>query len=217
MEDLKIVSEHYKETNELRLAAQTRRNKSFVLLCVMEALSFLILIHPEQVLSSLLNGINAALETSLELGNNVLQTLLWTITVYILIRYVQDTLYIERQYAYQKELEEYLSQHVGIGIFRESRNYGQNYPIVLNLIDLYYKMLCPVLFALINLIHIRQEWMVKPMYLALFIDTLMCMASLVILWFYFFEIHDKITKWCKEHIPFVRRLADWLRRMLKYV
>lgn len=217
MDDVKIVSEHYKETNNLRLAAQTRRNKSFVILCILEALSFLVLIRPEQAFSSLLNGINAVLETSLELGNNILQTLLWTMIVYILIRYVQDMLYIERQYTYQSELEQYLSGHIGTDLYRESKNYSQDYPMVLNLIDLFYKMFCPILFACINFIHIRQEWKLQPARLALVIDTLMCFTSIVILWFYFFEIHDKITGWCKRYIPFVNRLAIFLREALKHV
>ena len=47
MDALEVLYDHYKETFSLSKEAQGRRNKSFVILCVLEALSFFLLIRPE--------------------------------------------------------------------------------------------------------------------------------------------------------------------------
>ena len=59
MEKLDLYYDHYKETYALSKQAQTRRNKLFVLLCVFEALSFLVLIKPNEALEAFSSGINA--------------------------------------------------------------------------------------------------------------------------------------------------------------
>ena len=64
-----------------------------------------------------------------------------------MIRYVQDMLYVERQYLYLNKLEKEISYLSSTDIFsREGENYQKDYPIVLNLIDLFYKILMPVFF-----------------------------------------------------------------------
>ena len=100
MDKLELYYDHYKETCSLNKEAQSRRNKNYVVLCVLEALSFLFLIKPETVLEVFSTGINAQFNTVLVLGNGVLQTLLWILIVYAMIRYCQDTIYIERRYIY---------------------------------------------------------------------------------------------------------------------
>ena len=137
MEPLELLYDHYKETFNLSKEAQNRRNKSFLMLCILEAISFWFLIQPEKVFQLLTDGINNGLDVTLSLSNTIMQTLLWIVTVYILIRYIQDVLYVERQYGYLSALEKQISELNEIDIFkRESDNYLSNYPIVLNLIDL---------------------------------------------------------------------------------
>ena len=105
------------------------------------------------------------------------------------------------------------------GIFsREGENYQRNYPMVLNFIDLFYKMLMPILFALINIVRIHEEWILsQESTIALVCDTILCVAIIVIDWFYFFEVHTKITGFCKSHLPFINSIANGLRKVLKEV
>lgn len=153
------------------------------------------------------------------MGNNTIQTLVWILVVYILIRYCQDTLYVERQYKYLDKIEKTISEELNGSLFdREGSNYLNDYPMVLNFIDLFYKMLMPIIFFIINIVRIVQEWHVfDHVTLALLCDTIMFLAAGVIVWFYFFEIHNKITTWCKKHIPLVDKIAIWLRKILKEV
>lgn len=109
MDILDVLYDHYKETFSLSKEAQGRRNKSFVILCVLEAVSFLLLIRPEMAFELILKGINKDIETPLQLSNTIIQTLIWLLIVYVMIRYIQDMLYIERQYTYLDKLEKEIS------------------------------------------------------------------------------------------------------------
>lgn len=156
MNALEIIYDHYKKTYKLSKEAQTRRNKSFVLLCILEAISFLLLIRPEKALEIFLTNINNELNTTLELSNTILQTLLWILIAYVMIRYVQDMLYIEKEYKYLEILEKEIGKEVK-DFIREGKNYLENYPIVLNFIHLFYNMLMPVMFIGINGARIYRE------------------------------------------------------------
>lgn len=95
---------------------------------------------------------------TLQLSNTIIQTLLWLLIAYVMIRYIQDVLYIERQYIYLDSLEKEISNLSSIDIFmREGTNYQKDYPMVLNFIDLFYKMLMPIFFVLINTVRIYKE------------------------------------------------------------
>ena len=94
MDTLDVLYDHYKETFSLSKESQGRRNKSFVILCVLEAISFLLLIRPEMAFELILKGINRDIETPLQLSNTIIQTLIWLLIVYVMIRYIQDMLYI---------------------------------------------------------------------------------------------------------------------------
>ena len=219
MDALEILYDHYKEAFSLSKEAQGRRNKSFVILCVLEALSFLLLIRPEMAFELILKGINKDIETPLQLSNTIIQTLIWLVIVYVMIRYIQDMLYIERQYMYIDKLEKEISNLTTTRIFsREGENYQKDYPMVLNFIDLFYKMLMPILFVLINIVRIHEEWILsQESTIALVCDTILCAAIIIIDWFYFFEIHKKITEFCKRHVPFIKSIANGLRKVLKEV
>lgn len=219
MDSLEILYDHYKETCELSREAQNRRNKSFIGLCVLEALSFLVLIRPMDVLELFKSELKSKLDVTLNFGSNILQSLIWVSITYVMIRYVQDMLYIERQYTYMDTLEKEISEKGSVGVFnREGLHYRENYPMVLNLIDLFYKMLSPVLFLTINTIKIASEWkQLNSLTLALACDTVLYGSLSLILWFYFFEIHSKITSWFKKHIKIIDNIASTLRKWFKEV
>lgn len=218
VDKIELLYDHYKDTNALSKKAQEHRNKLFVYLCILEALSFLFLVRPDSALKILVAGINAYSDIRLVFGNVILQTLLWILIAYFTVRYCQETLYVERQYTYLKKLEKEITQESKIKIFeREGQGYLRYYPIVLNCIDLFYKMFCPILFIGINIVRIGMEWQDETITLALVCDTVIFFVIFFVTWFYFFEIHPKITDWCKKYIPGVNRTAIVLRNILKEV
>lgn len=214
---MEILYDHYKETFSLSKAAQERRNKSFICLCVLEALAFFIVIDPEKMLNTMKSF--ETLAEIVNLGYVIIQTLLWMMIAYVLIRYVQDMIYIERQYGYLNELEKRLLDNNAKKIIsREGENYQKEYPKVLNLIDLFYKMLMPVLFSVINVFHIVMEWQHSGKnILSVVCDTVLFIAIFIITWFYFFWIHSEITKYWVNKIPLIKKIDNWLSRELKKV
>lgn len=219
MENLEMLYDHYKETFKLSKEAQSRRNKSFIILCVLEAFSFFLLVRPKKAFEIISSGISKELDVSLQLSNAIIQTLIWLLIVYVMIRYIQDMLYVERQYSYLSNLEKEISQISLTNIFsREGKNYQKDYPIVLNLIDLFYKMLMPMFFMAINMIRIYKEWIVSNgITTALICDSILCIAIIIIDWFYFFEIHPMINNFFLDHFPDLKKLDDALRKILKKV
>ena len=215
----KILYDHYKETFLLNKEAQIRRNKNFVILCLLESLSFMMLIDPNEVVPSVLNSINATLNTSIIVSAYIVETFLWIMIAYVMMRYVQDVLYIERQYVYIDQLEKTIRGKVNNTIFsREGNSYKEDYPMVLNCIDVFYKMLSPILFVTINSVRIYKEWRVAELIsLTLIVDTVLYISIITIVWMYFFETHPSISKWMRKHIPLASTIADCAKEILKKV
>lgn len=221
MEKLDTYYDHYKESVSLCRTTQSHRNKSFVYLCVLEAISFMLIKNPDFICVLLNDVVKKELEATILFSNCILQTLVWVLIAYVLVRYVQDVLYVERQYKYLNTLEKKISllleETDDKNIFtREGDNYLNNYPMVLNFIDLFYKILAPILFSAINVVHIVQEWNSGMTCTVLIVDTVICVAIFVITWFYFFEIHDKMAEWFKKCKP-IGWMAQMLRNLLKAV
>ena len=105
MEPMELLYDHYKETFNMSKEAQNRRNKYFVILCILEAVSFLFITNPDKVIELINKGVESQLEVTVSLGLTIIQTLLWLFIVYTLIRYIQDVLYVERQYGYLEMIE----------------------------------------------------------------------------------------------------------------
>ena len=188
--------DHYKETCELSRAAQSRRNTGFVTLCVLEAVSFLFTINPDLICGFLNEAVNKELETTIQLSNDYLQSFVWILTAYVLVRYVQNTLYIERLYPYIAMLERKIANELGEDpersiITREGKHYSERYPLVLNIVDVFYKKFAPILFTVINIIHIFKELRAGGLILALICDITVCLAILTITASYFFTINSK--------------------------
>ena len=165
-------------------------------------------------------GIKSYLEITLPFEIHILQTLLWVLVIYVLIRYIQDVLYIERQYGYLEKLEKEIDCILGKRkIFcREGLAYRDEYPMVLNIITLFYKTMMPLLFTGINTVRIIIEWRTaKVVTISLVCDTILYTAIFVIIWFFFFEMHPKITRFAKKYIPLVDIIDTYIRKMLKEV
>ena len=215
---LEIYYDHYKETYALSKKAQERRNKNFVLLCILEVISFLMIWNPSFICGLLNDAVKLKLENTIQISNSILQTFVWILLAYVLIRYVQDVMYIERQYGYIDKLENEIAGLLEKDIFsREGDGYLKDYPLVLNIVDLFYKMFCPVFFAGINIYHIIQEWNIsKEATAPLIADTIISISIFIITLFFFFEIHSKIRNWflkCKP-IGFLDKIIrGWLKEV----
>ncbi len=218
---LEVYYDHYKETNLFSKESQTRRNKSYVSLCVLEVLSFMMIKNQEFACGLLNDTVRKKLETTIVFSGSILQTFIWISIAYVLIRYVQDALYIEKQYRYLDLLEKKITEKLGESetdfVFgREGDFYLMDYTMILNFIDLFYKVLSPIIFSVINTVRIIQEWNSNKSILVLICDTVFFIDIIIITLLYFFNIHDKITLWFMRY-PFIKRIVGIFRKMLKEV
>ena len=156
MDELEILYDHYKDTYELSKKEQKVRNKNYIILCLLEALSFLVLFNAEKAYSVFQYIINIKVENPMELGDSILRPLLWTLVLYVSIRYCQNTIYVERQYKYIHKLEEKISATIK-DFNREGFNYLSNRPLVLKFIHIFYTWISPSLFIAINSIRLLME------------------------------------------------------------
>jgi len=207
------------DTYELSKAIKGKRDKYFIILCLLESVSFLLIIDQQFIVDFLTAILNKKNETTLVIGCNVLQTTIWFFITYALIQYIQVVFHIERNYTYLHKLERNIAEITdGNMMFnREGEHYISGYPIVLNLIDLFYKALCPVYFTIVNVAHINYEWNIGGYSLNLLSDTLLCAIICVLTWFYFFEIHDKLAKWFKDNMSLINRLSIKIHDILRGV
>ena len=209
----------YTKTLELSKIAEKRRNKNFVILCTLEAISLLFVSSPDLVYDVVNAAISKEIEKTVVFSSFVLQTFLWLLITYVFIRYIQDTLYVDRQYNYISELENKISLLLDeSSLFkRESDQYLNCYPIVLNLITLFYKLFCPILFTIINLIHICHEWKNETPRISLLIDSSIFIVISILMWFFFFQIHSKLSEWIKKHLPIFNWISEKIHKILKDV
>lgn len=156
-----LLYDHYKETVKGSADMQTKRNTLFVYVCIFELLNFVTLLFPQVILTAvsalLVETYNISISELLEL----FPTAVWLITTYVLIRYYQTTIYVERQYPYIEEMETEIVKETGLSCFdREGKAYLRNYPKVLDLIHIFYTWMIPILLQGINTVKIILEWRV---------------------------------------------------------
>lgn len=214
---LEVYYDHYKDTNELRLAAEKRRNKGFAILCILEAVSFLMTLNCDFICGLLNDVVRSKVEATVQIGSSVLQTMIWILIAYVLVRYTQDQINIERLYKYQTSLEEKIAGLLKENAFgREGKDYLNDYPPVLNLIHLFYNLFCPMLFTTVNIYHLVLEWVRGNNMFAVLIDTLILIAVLTIILFLFLEMNRTIRNQLLEIKP-IRKIAETIKNKLKEV
>ncbi|MBU5477615.1 hypothetical protein KQI69_00150 [Eubacterium sp. MSJ-13] len=219
MDKIDLIYDHYKETVSLCKNAQKSRNKNFIILCILETISFLILVNCKIALEIIEKNVDKEFNMILPENNIIIETLLWIAVAYVTIRYVQEVIYIEKTYLYIKRIEKKLSSEVCKKFFdREGDDYQNDYPIVLNIIDLFYKMFIPVVFISINFARIIKEWREKNgSYLAVICDTTIFLFVIIVTLCYLLEINGRITKFLKNHFEILNLIAIKLRKLLKNI
>lgn len=199
MNNLELYYDHYKDSNQNLKESQKRRNISFIALCLLETLSFLMIYIPDIICVILNAGINQQFNSDVHFSVDIIQTFIWLLIAYIFVRYAQDTVYIERQYNYIAHLEKAIRTETESNIFnREGETYLSDYPAILNFIDLFYKMFSPILFTIINIARIQYEWYTVNE-ISFICDLTIFTVIFCTTWLYFFYVHSKISRWFRRN------------------
>lgn len=181
MDTIELLYDHYKETVGASTAMQTKRNALFVYVCVFELLNFVMLLFPH-VINSVLSTILME-NYKISLGDllGLWPTAIWLINTYVLVRYFQTTIYVERQYPYIEMIETEIAKKTSLSCFdRESKTYLNNYPKVLDLIHIFYTWIIPVLLQVINTVKIVLEWKTSQSIIVTGVNTAIYLFLLVL-------------------------------------
>lgn len=180
---------------------QAKRNALFVYVCVFELINFVMLLFPQVINSALSAFLLETYKVSLSDLLGLLPTGIWLITTYVLVRYFQTTIYVERQYPYIEVIEAEITKETGLSCFdRESKAYLSNYPKVLDLIHIFYTWMIPVLLQVINTVKIILEWKVTAGIATTWVNTLIYvfLVVLTILFLIFMHTPAKQVKCPKK-------------------
>lgn len=174
-----IRYDHYKETYAKNVGAQTDRNKFFLLslVCIAGLTGFIIL--PDLLVRAVLSWLEVDVSANISTLVGVTQSSIWALLLFVLIRYVQASIQVERTYPYIHVLEQKL------GFQREGDDYLNDYPAALGFIDFFYKTLYPL--AIIALVFAKSivEWTNKNADLAgCIIDSIFALLIVVLMTLY---------------------------------
>lgn len=207
---LEIYSDHYKETCKLNQDAQINRNRNYVILCALEAIAFMMIWNSDLMCEILNNAAKNELKTAIRISNNILQTANWFLIGYVLVRYIQNTIYIERGYCYIEKLENriqsLLLEDKSNSLFtREGKDYINEYPFILDVIDFFYKFFSPLMFTTINCCHIIFEWMNPKSIISSLCDSTIFIMTTILTVLFFLELHPHIFSIIKDKFNITRR------------
>ena len=181
MDKIELLYDHYKESIKANTDMLAKRNLLFVYVCVFELLNCMMLFFPQAVnamLSSFLKE-NYSIPANDLLG--ILPSVIWIIVTYILVRYFQSTIYVERQYPYIKSIEDEIAKETGLTCFdRESTAYLRGYPKVLDVIHFFYTWIILVQLLLINSAKIILEWLTIGSTAFAWVDSAIFVFSLIL-------------------------------------
>jgi hypothetical protein len=168
-----------------------KRDTFFVMLCIGITLLFCFLLSPSEVFNSIYKMVEGYFSLELPFQITILQSFVWVIILYFFIRYIQTNIYIERQYKYIEQLENKIAEQTEIEFNRESKNYENEYPLVLNMIHIIYTWVFPVMSILIIALKIYFEKIQRINIVPLAFDTIIALIIILLNIFYLTFLHKK--------------------------
>ena len=193
MDKTSLLYDHYKETNAQSKSMQDKRGRLFIIVCIELTLLFLFIINPMETFNSISEWIKENLGFQLTLSTIIVQALLWFITLFTIIRYYQANIYIQRLYEYLNIMESEISSDISVKkIFnRDGDYYNNKYPMVLTMIDHFYKWVFPIALCLIVGFKIAFEWIQGIIVAVKIVDTAIAGSIIVLTIMYLVFIHRK--------------------------
>lgn len=160
-----MLYDHYKETCMIQREVLATRNKLFAYMSITIIIAFLMAFQPQTVGSLIVKIVNNKFGTDITSQIKVIQSGLWVALLYVTVRYYQSSIYIERTYRYIHNLEERISGLMNDAFDREGKSYLKEYPKCIDLIDVIYKWIFPILFTIVVTCKIIMEHAVSMFFL----------------------------------------------------
>lgn len=180
MADVNIIYDHYKDTYNIQRENEKTRNRLFVILCFCILLLMLMIVYPDNIYTNIKEIFLEKIGVNIEFELSLLEIFVWFIILYLTVRYYQINANIEKNYKYIHTVENKLEKKYKLPIYREGRNYLEQYPMFLQFSYVFYKYTFPLLFNLCIFIKVIYN-IINKLSLPLFIITTAISICLFIL------------------------------------
>lgn len=171
---------------------EKKRGQLFIYIGVVEIINFMFLIYPSELIKSLNKYFTATYNFEVDISILIIQSAIWIIIVYTLLRYYQLNIHIERQYKYLHLLELNIGNSLSITYFnRESANYLENFKTITDVFYIFYTWVIPLLFIVINGIKIYYEIKSQISCYWLIFDFICCAFAIGLSILYLYMLHKK--------------------------
>lgn len=183
MDKLELLYDHYKETYEILTRQIKQRDRMFIISFIISCVLLLFAFDPAEYRNLLFGYIYN--QFSVDLSNQffVLQTFLWTVLLYVTLRYSQVFTNIERTYSYLNSLEEKIRELTQVDFDREGGHYARHFSLPSKYANYIYKFIFPAVSISIAIIKIISEFYIFTAWWLLLIDFIIC-AAYIVLWIF---------------------------------
>lgn len=157
MKSEELYYDHYKDTYANQLVNIQERNRLTSALLILMVLLLALVVEPstiEEKANIYLNGIVDGLSFDLSSIN----TIIIFVSLWLLVRYYQVVMQIEKIYSYLHECEEVLSKDGNYVINREGAYYLKSYPWLKDVVNFCYVFILPIAIITIAVVRIVTEW-----------------------------------------------------------
>lgn len=197
MDKTNILYDHYKDTFLLQKDNEKSRNKLFIALCICILVLMLMIIYPNNIYENIQELFIDKLGISINFELKVLEAFNWFIISYLTIRYYQINANIEKNYKYIHHIENELEKKHKLPIYREGRNYLDQYPMFLAFSYTFYKYVFPILFSLCIITKVIIN-IINKLSLPFLIISILATICLIIINISYFRFNYKLRKGGKK-------------------
>ena len=198
MDKTSILYDHYKDTFLIQKDNEKSRKKLFIVLCICILILMLMIVYPNNIYDNIQELFVDKLGISINFELKVLEAFNWFIISYITIRYYQINANIEKNYRYIHHIENELEKKHKLPIYREGRNYLNQYPMFLTFSYIFYKYVFPILFSLCIVTKIIFN-IINKLSLPFLIISILATICLIIINISYFIFNYKLRKGGKKN------------------
>lgn len=198
MDKLNILYDHYKDTFTIQKENEKSRNKLFLVLCICILILMLMIVYPNNIYENLQEFSSDKLGINIKFELKVLELFNWFIISYLTIRYYQINANIEKNYKYIHNIEDVLEKKQKLPIYREGKNYLEQYPMFLTFSYIFYKYVFPILFSICVAIKVIFN-IINKLSLPFLIISIIVSIFLIIINISYFAFNYKLRKGGKKN------------------
>lgn len=190
---IEILYDHYKDSFKYLEKYLKQREKLFVYVLFIVCLQFLQLFFSNQNIILLNTFLEFKTNFKFDYDINLLNNILWFLLLSLSLRYFQINLLINRQYIYIGNIESNICKRVKCNdyIFREGKDYLNDYPCFLDWVHFLYTWTLPLVLVIVSFCKLILEAIMSSDFLDWCFGAMFFIMILITTILYLIAIHKK--------------------------